>query len=497
MRHLLFRGRRPAAVLAAMAGGVLFCVTAVGCRSAGHGEAISQEDIRRALRADLKQVEAELLADFETQRAALAAAQGADPDAIRLLDTWQAAQKYRFDVALSQRDPVMQLVDAWGIVEVLAHHLQRPPGEQGMAAGQREPALEALQRARERISELARQYQPRKWRDIEKQVVRYASENQLSDAEALETDSSKWSKPFLSVYESGSRTFSRIFGTPLRPFRGIAEGGEALGGIRDATADAVRVAEGLPGKIRSEMEALFASIMERRDELASLLEQVRTAAADLRVLSENWRAAAQETDQSLERAERMVPAASNLVAGVERAARASTELTRAIVTMRESFSGDPDAAGAPGAPAGEQHGFDIREYETTARAIGEAAQAVEAAVTGIRALAEPKTAPGDGSRPAGRPFDVREYESAARAIGEAAAELRSGVDALRQALSEAGSEEGAARLSAAAAGAAAEAAAGVRTVADHVFWRALQLLLAAFALAALFTWWRRRLPARP
>ena len=81
-----------------------------------------------------------------------------------------------------------------------------------------------------------------------------------------------------------------------------------------------------------------------------------------------------------------------------------------------------------------------------------------------------------------RPFDIREYESAARSIGEAATELNGLAVELAALIESPGLATTLGGISATVAGAES----GGRGVVDHAAWRGLQLLLLSFVLLLIY-----------
>jgi hypothetical protein len=124
----------------------------------------------------------------------------------------------------------------------------------------------------------------------------------------------------------------------------------------------------------------------------------------------------------------------------------------------------------------------LAQLASTAAQIGSAAGAWTGTLEEVRALQGTGGDAAGGGQAAdaapGRPFDIREYESTAIQIKEAAAELRQTIGALQGLI---GSSETSATL-----GGLDDAIARGEGLVDTVAWRALQVLLAFFVLLLLY-----------
>lgn len=124
----------------------------------------------------------------------------------------------------------------------------------------------------------------------------------------------------------------------------------------------------------------------------------------------------------------------------------------------------------------------LAQLTSTAAQVGAAGSAWAGMLEELRALqgpADAATAGDQGAAPApGRPFDIRDYESAAQQVKEAAAELRQTIGALHGLI---GSSETAATVS----GLNGAITRGEALV-DMVAWRAVLVLLAFFVLLVIY-----------
>jgi hypothetical protein len=232
---------------------------------------------------------------------------------------------------------------------------------------------------------------------------------------------------------------------PLAPFRaleGVESTAVAIHDFNDTALRFAQVVEALPEQMRWQTELLLYE--------AESLGSVASSLAALESAAESARLAARAID-------RLPGDVRTLLADSEGSLAAASQ---ALATAKELL--------AP-----------LREAAEQVRLAGDAWAELGAG----RERREPRE----------RPFDVREWEAAAREIGTSAGALRELAVELRAL---AGSEEMDAAL-AGMDGALERSEASARGVIDHAAWRALQLLLAGFALVVLYRLAAPRLARRP
>jgi hypothetical protein len=230
------------------------------------------------------------------------------------------------------------------------------------------------------------------------------------------------------VRQSGR--FDWVVDLPMSPFRaleGVGSGAEAIHEFNETAREFARIVEGLPEQLRWQSQLLLYDV-ESRENLMAALESFQTLAESAREL-----------------------------AGIDQRVAASLE----------SMLGDTESALA-------QLNGALLTAQGMVEPLRLTAEQVNLAGESWSALFARDGEPD----PDARPFDIREYEATARSIGEASLELR----ALAAELGTLG-ESGAMENAFAGVGSAVTSAeAGGRSVVDHAAWRALQLLLAFFGL---------------
>ncbi|MEN8183808.1 MAG: hypothetical protein ABFS46_14870 [Myxococcota bacterium] len=244
-----------------------------------------------------------------------------------------------------------------------------------------------------------------------------------------------------AVRESGR--FDWVVAVPMSPFRaleGVGSGAAAIHDFNDTALRFSRIVEGLPQQLRLQtalmlydvesregvVQALAAleSFAESAQRLAALAEELPT---DLEALLGNSEGALAEANRTLLMAQGMV----------EPLRATALQLNLAGASWGAIFErdGEPD--------------------------------------------------------PDARPFDIREYEATARGIGEAAVELSALAGKLDQLIESPGLEAALGSVDATVS----RVESGGQGVVDHAAWRGLQLLLAGFALLLIYRLVSSRLSA--
>lgn len=192
----------------------------------------------------------------------------------------------------------------------------------------------------------------------------------------------------LAKVEAGSAGVGWVVGVPLSPFRameGVGTAGSAMLEMNRTALEFADIVDELPRQNRWQIELLLFDIEERdtvRQGLAAF-EQVAASADrvslaidrlpdDLRVVFEDSQGALRDANQTLQTAnELMVPVAATV-----------EELGQITALIAEMQSGADERAvdEPPGRP------FDIREYESTARAVSETVAELRALTVDLREL---------------------------------------------------------------------------------------------------------------
>lgn len=233
-----------------------------------------------------------------------------------------------------------------------------------------------------------------------------------------------------------------VMNVPMAPFR-------ALSGVSDTAQAINRFSE--TGRYFADTVALLPQVTRWQLELVLHdLEDQET----VRELVSRWGTMAESAEEFTAAADRLPKELREQASQLLRETGAEQEELRTTLAQLASTATQIGAAGGAWTGALEE----IRALQGTAGDAAGGGQAADAAP--------------------GRPFDIREYESTAQQIKEAAAELRQTIGALNGLI---GSSETAATL-----GGLDDALARGEGLVDTVAWRAVQVLLAFFMLLLLY-----------
>jgi hypothetical protein len=230
------------------------------------------------------------------------------------------------------------------------------------------------------------------------------------------------------VRESGR--FDWVINVPMSPFRaleGVGSGAAAIHDFNDTALRFSRIVEGLPQQMRWQTALLLYDV-ESRDSLIETLAALESFA---------------------ESAERLASVAEGLPNDVEGLLGGSQGM---LAEARET----------------------LRIAQSLVEPLRATAEQVNLAGASWGALFERDEQPD----PDARPFDIREVESTARGIGEAAVELRGLTEELSVLLQSPGIDTTLGGVTSAVSSAESSG----RSVVDHAAWRGLQLLLLGFVL---------------
>lgn len=296
-----------------------------------------------------------------------------------------------------------------------------------------------------------------------------------------------------------------ILGLPLLPFRALGgvTGASSIGELPGAADRFTQVVRGLPEDARTQLELLLFTI-EDSEQLAAALESARTVAqssqryADLaEQLPQRFREEARALLDEIESRESRLRAllddsraAVQEVDGVVLRAQDAMcqldETTRQFTAAGQTWE---RTAGAVGAAVKEIQILSGRTAESAADAAGAASPATVPAAGAATAV--------QSGEPAGRPFDILDYERTATAIGSSAVELRQLLAELRGLLDEKSPPAGLVQARQQANELLVETSARSRALADHAAWRIGQLAVFVFVLAVIYRWLPRRAAPRP
>ncbi len=187
-------------------------------------------------------------------------------------------------------------------------------------------------------------------------------------------------------------SLSWIVALPLAPFsalQGVSSGAAAIQEFNETAQAFSDVVAGLPEILRWEIELLLWDVEGRETVTQSLASLQLAAASAERVslaaetLPENLRALLAESGESIAQANETIAASQELARSV---AATAEQLRLASASWEKILArdGERDPDARP---------FDVREYEATARAVGAAAAQLDALTAELRGLAESQALP--------------------------------------------------------------------------------------------------------
>lgn len=458
-RHPIARALA-ASILAAAA------LAAPGCGIAGlrpiralEGE--SQSKLTEEELAERLDKFAELFAQSIVEGVRVLAADEKDPDLQRAALVWQIQSVRTCRNCVLAADPQTAFTDTWVLCAqqrdfFTSEAFTKKFGARGaplVAAGH---SLEA-----EIVSIGAGFLKPAELERAKEQVNAFAKQFPIREGFAR-------SAPLPSTSPSTVGTqLSWVTAVPMAPFRFVAGIDEGAAAIRHFSSVAERFArrvDALPQETLWEMQLLLHDVgqepaVERT--VASLESAARSG--------ESFAATAKDFQKTAERLKETLAA---LPADVRKEGDALLADIDARQTELRSTIGEVRRALADAREVVEKAGAAGDGFDKTAKSLGDAAKAVEAAVQSYQAMMReihPKDAEPKPREPGERPFDVLDWQRTADSVTKTAAELKG-------ALVEFKSLAGDKRLADGAASAAAAARAEADAAVDHAFVRALQLL---------------------
>jgi hypothetical protein len=397
-------------------------LTALGCTSTLPSHAVtaqleegaiySSEEGKVMLRQELSDFEEYLESTMKSSLILLRARETPEKD-LKTLSKWQEAQLKKFRAALHQEDPVVALIDAWAVGKTLGHYLKTNQVNEELPSSVRDVALDMLKRREDRLSYIATRYlNTDAVANIRAELDAFTTQQVAGDENQPSKSDQIFGVPMFSAWvNKGRSAVGGILSVPLMPGRalkGVSESGKALSGIRETTADAVQVASELPEKLRVEFQHALTEVLEKREEILTILNAIDSASTNLSTTAQSTLQTATEVQKSLHLAKEVLPAGESFAAAVEKAVSASTELIRAL---EKSNSTDSES---------NSESLDIKDVKATADSLTGAANEVNQVLEHIQALIErhDRTDPGENT------FEIKDYTRAAESIEKGASELR-------------------------------------------------------------------------
>lgn len=539
----------------------------------------AEAEVRTILTEDLRILDALVEVTLEEARGSVAASTG-DAEERQRAEGWLVAYERSARAALGKRDPGAALLDVWALDRRTEEFLAAPEGRTTLG-GRLEIVTKAIDPLHEAIDRVVREYiQPSDRETAEKQLSVYVASHPVrpptSRVRRLLDPFGFGKEVFGAVSGLASLPLA-----PGRAISSLKRGANELGKFNDTAKSFTNVVRELPTRTREELEKLLAgaddklttvsqSIRDARDTARAIKEAMATAdnltsgVKDVIVTAGGTIQSAGEaadhftrTAQAIGEAAGSLAEAAKSISGsvsdsagsvkgtttdlrqtaesISRAAKSiadATESSRRLVqSFKEARARDGPVGGSlvggnamtggagAGAPGGERHGFDPREYHAAAQSIEEGANAVANMLREIQAIqahndevrekkkleALADRAAG-GARapaadvaivPADRSFQPLDYKVAADAIGVASADVRGTLQKVEDLVDSGKLQTGAKSMRATLEPFVVSAMGQAEAITDYVIARVALLILMIFVLAVLFTVFKRRLPPRP
>ena len=252
--------------------------------------------------------------------------------------------------------------------------------------------------------------------------------------------------------------FNWVTTIPMAPFRaleGIDAGAQAISDFNTTASQFSQIVEDMPLQTRWQMELLWYDL-EERESVVSALDSFKTLADSSTSLSETARTLPQQMREQFVLAMQDIDSQQANLRSTLAETRQTVDAMNTAISNATAMIESLNKSGESVARAGEA-------WNETMRTISVLGQGGEASAD---------------SQPT-RPFDIQDYTQAADRLTVAATELRTLLAETRDALE--GDE-----VQNLAGGTLTDAEQHGRAVADHMAWRALQLLLLAFVLALVY-----------
>jgi hypothetical protein len=414
---------------------------------------------------------------------------GAQPSATtdeqrQALLAWRVYMIDQSALALENDSPRTGWLDLWGMLEQMHTSLdtEETRRQLGPAYG---PILEATKNANAEVERQVALYLPKEaYQQADRSIEEYAKKQPLSLGQLTRDVGGSIRNNFFSLFDLGKSTVSTIASVPLMPqkaVQGVREGAGQLESFNQTAARFTEVVEKLPAETREQAQLLLSQLADQQTTLSLILRDLQATAA-------GWTATAQAGTTMSVAAQRAIDSSAVAAERYEATARAiesaSIQTTALIEAIRSLTPSEDETTAGDATPEDPDHRpFDPRDYETAARAIGEGSAELTQTIGRIGELvAQLRERDATDDAEPGRPFDIMEVQTTALAVGRTA-------DRLGALLRLAGEEVEDGRLESAARivrdqvrPTLDDADRTARGLIDHLAWRAICVLLAAFAL---------------
>jgi len=410
---------------------------------------ISEEELRDALdnfkdvlRATINQASIELDERVSTSKARK----------INLL--WRARVSHAFHIMLEKEDPVAAFVEAWALCVRLTHYLEEGEGSRLYGEHQK-VAIDAARKMELEIENIGRTFLDEETlAETQKDVAEFAAANPVRGTYSNLL-------VFASIVKKDQpNPFMDVLNIPMSPFRamgGVDRGAEAIEGFSDTAGQFSDVVEELPESARWQLLLLLYD-MEETEMVQSILESTsKFAESSSRIAGSVEKLPEEFREQASLLIEEIDAKQSNIQETLGK-----TEET--IVALEQTADSISEAA---------------RAFESTVNTTGQLIQDLKSK--------SPKKDPSSTNK-------VSDYKDAAQEITKAANELTAltiEISKLVESEAIAGHIEDANNR---AIGIVDQTAVRANNFSDHVTWRMVQLLLAAFVLALIYRFLAIRFP---
>ncbi len=466
-------GRVARAFIVLAAAGVASCATSDGAPETQDGT--SRTESRVLLTEDELSEQLDAFADYfalTIQRAARGIQTAtSDPEVQRAAMVWRLQAIRTIRGAILVEDPQLGLLDAWVFCVQMRDYFGTNEAQAYLGAGH-DDALAAARTVEAQIVGLGALF----LKDEELERARTHVE-QFADANPLE---GKFARPAMLPSASTSKersTLEWIVSIPMAPFRvfsGIDAGAAAIRQFSSVSSRFARRFEGLPQETLWEMQILLHDLEQRPtvQTFADSSARIATTAEDLAATAKSLPA---DVRAELEQALDTVDTKQEGLRGTLASARETIGAAGEVVERTQRVVQDVDGMTA--------------SLEKTSAGLAEAGSAWKGAVTAYHEMVAdlyPREEEPAATAEDDEPFDILDYARTAHDIGGAAKELRLTITELHGLLRGDALDTGIARAEQTARAAAEAASESGVDLVDHATWRALQILLAAFVLAAIY-----------
>lgn len=412
------------------------------------------------------------------------AAGDTDPALRRAVLVWQIQSIKTCRNSVLATDPQVAFTDVWALCVQQREYVTSEPFTKRFGT-RAAPLVTACRACESEIAVIGASFlKPAELEHARADVEAFAKANPIRDGFAR-------AAPLPSTAgTTAAQQLSWVTAVPMAPFRfvtGIDEGAAAIRHFSGVAERFARRIDTLPQETLWEMQLLLYDV----EQMSAVQRTVGSLESAART-GESFSVTAREFQAT---ADRLAATAANMPADMRKEAdalladidarqgelRKTIEEVRGALADARAVAEKADAAVLDAKSAGAG-------FEGTAKSVGEAARALEAAVQAYQAMMReihPPGAPEKPHDPDKRPFDVLDWQRTADSIAKAASELRGVLGEFRTVATDKGAAEAAAAV---AANARAEAQATI----DHAFVRALELVAAIAVLVVVVRFVRPR-----